>query len=117
MTVICLIGTNANFYLSTWEEYHTGTLYLSEFSGPVEGILLIVGVFAVTGFVGASFFWLLFFVGNARLMFTLRTGPEFWDNGVLTITGLNSIPQIAALHLKDLPLNGPSSPFPIPHLR
>lgn len=49
---MCLIATTANFYLTTWEEFHTGTLYLSEFSGPVEGILLIVAMFAVTGFVG-----------------------------------------------------------------
>lgn len=33
-----------NFYLSTWEEYHTGTLFLSVISGPVEGILLVVGI-------------------------------------------------------------------------
>lgn len=37
-----------NFYASTWEEYHTGTLYLSAFSGPVEGILMIVGIYAIT---------------------------------------------------------------------
>ncbi len=36
-------GTLANFYLSTWEEYHTHKLFLSEFSGPVEGILSVVG--------------------------------------------------------------------------
>jgi len=28
------------FYLSTWEEYHTGVLYLGYFNGPTEGILL-----------------------------------------------------------------------------
>lgn len=27
-------------YLSTWEEYHTGVLYLGYFNGPTEGILL-----------------------------------------------------------------------------
>ncbi|ABN64479.1 alcohol phosphatidyl transferase [Scheffersomyces stipitis CBS 6054] len=41
-----------NFYTSTWEEYHTHTLYLSEFSGPVEGILMIIVVFVVTGIFG-----------------------------------------------------------------
>ncbi|KAM0748023.1 Cholinephosphotransferase [Meredithblackwellia eburnea MCA 4105] len=82
-TVICLVATNANFYLTTWEEYHTGTLYLSAFSGPVEGILMIIVVYAITGVVG----------------------PQFWDKGILTVTGLNSIPGIASLGLKDLPLN------------
>lgn len=47
----------ANFYLSTWEEYHTGTLYLSYFSGPVEGILIIIVVHIISGIYGAEF-WL-----------------------------------------------------------
>lgn len=33
------------------------------------------------------------------------SGPGFWDQGVLTVTGLNSIPMIASLEIKDLPLN------------
>ncbi|KAK6461629.1 alcohol phosphatidyl transferase [Scheffersomyces coipomensis] len=41
-----------NFYASTWEEYHTHTLFLSEFSGPVEGILMIIVVYIVTGIFG-----------------------------------------------------------------
>lgn len=32
-----------------------GQLYLGVFSGPVEGILLIVGIFIVTGIYGMSF--------------------------------------------------------------
>ena len=53
-TVASQIATLANFYLTTWEEYHTGQLYLGVFSGPVEGILMIVGVYAVTGIYGTS---------------------------------------------------------------
>lgn len=41
-----------NFYCSTWEEYHTHTLFLSQFSGPVEGILMICIVFTLTGILG-----------------------------------------------------------------
>ncbi|GAA6003143.1 uncharacterized protein JCM10292_002889 [Rhodotorula paludigena] len=86
-TVASLVATNMNFYLTTWEEYHTGTLFLSAFSGPVEGILLIVGVFTITGF----------------------KGPEFWDTGVLTVLGLHPSTNdyLASLpfHIKDLPLN------------
>ena len=63
--VISLVATNANFYLTTWEEFHTGTLFLSAFSGPVEGILLIIGVFTITGFVGA--FARLNLVGNVLI--------------------------------------------------
>lgn len=49
-------STICNFYLSTWEEYHTHTLYLSQFSGPVEGILMIIGVFILTGIFGPEMF-------------------------------------------------------------
>lgn len=45
-----------NFYMSTWEEYHTHTLFLSKFSGPVEGILMICGVYLLTGIFGADIF-------------------------------------------------------------
>jgi len=72
-TVASQAATLANFYLTTWEEYHTGQLYLGVFSGPVEGILMIVAIFTITGFYGTS----------------------FWDIGILTFTGLNHIPRIA----------------------
>lgn len=50
--VTALVATNANFYLTTWEEFHTGNLFLSAFSGPVEGILLIIAVFSITSVYG-----------------------------------------------------------------
>ncbi|KAK4686321.1 hypothetical protein P7C73_g3815, partial [Tremellales sp. Uapishka_1] len=74
-TVASQCATLANFYLSTlarssslrryqltfssrWEEYNTGTLYLSAFSGPVEGILLICGIYLITAFhPSGSAFW------------------------------------------------------------
>lgn len=46
----------------SWEEFHTGTLYLSAFSGPVEGILLICAIYFITAF----------------------TGPQFWDSPVVS---------------------------------
>jgi len=39
--------TQAN---DSWEEFHTGTLYLSAFSGPVEGILMICVIYLITAF-------------------------------------------------------------------
>ena len=73
-TVASQIATLANFYLTTWEEYYTGTvytpthaqstdtprvgqLYLGVFSGPVEGILMIVAIFIITGFAGVFLFY------------------------------------------------------------
>lgn len=50
-------STLANFYLSTWEEFYTHTLFLSEISGPVEGLLMISLVFLLTGVFGVDFVW------------------------------------------------------------
>ncbi|CDU24592.1 related to EPT1-sn-1,2-diacylglycerol ethanolamine-and cholinephosphotransferase [Sporisorium scitamineum] len=80
-----LVATLSNFYLTTWEEFHTGTLFLSAFSGPVEGILMIVFIYALTGFVG---------------------GPLFWDRGILNVTGLAKFDIVKDnLSRFNLPLN------------
>ncbi|KAI0299803.1 Choline/ethanolaminephosphotransferase [Russula brevipes] len=68
------VGALANFYLTTWEEYHTGQLYLGVFSGPVEGILMIVTIFMITGFYG----------------------PTFWDQKILTFARLEDVEWIAS---------------------
>jgi ethanolaminephosphotransferase len=52
-TVAALVFSLATFYLTTWEEYHTKRLYLGVISGPVEGILMIIAVFAISGHHGA----------------------------------------------------------------
>lgn len=57
-------ATLANFYLTTWEEYHTHRLFLSYFSGPIEGILIIVGLFFATAMLG----------------------PEFWQSSIFPAT-------------------------------
>lgn len=54
-TVLVLFASLCSFYLTTWEEYHTGTLYLGLVSGPVEGVLIISAVYATTTFVGGNF--------------------------------------------------------------
>ena len=54
-TVASVAATTANFYLTTWEEFHTGTLYLGVFSGPVEGIIIIVVIYIITAIWGAYF--------------------------------------------------------------
>lgn len=45
------------FYVQTWEEYHTHTLTLGVVNGPVEGILLLILVYALTGYFGGASFW------------------------------------------------------------
>ncbi|KAK0224724.1 choline ethanolaminephosphotransferase [Armillaria nabsnona] len=74
-TVASQVATLANFYLTTWEEYHTGQLYLGVFSGPVEGILMIVTIYIITGFFG----------------------PSFWDQGILTFLHLEHLPLFSKI--------------------
>lgn len=50
----------AAFYASTWEEYHTGVLYLDYISGPVEGAWTVVLASLAT-------FWF---------------GPDLWDTQI-----------------------------------
>lgn len=57
MMVITQLACLCNFYLSTWEEYHTHKLFLSEFSGPVEGILLVSIGYILTGIYGPQKIW------------------------------------------------------------
>lgn len=57
MLFIAQYATLANFYLSTWETYYTHCLFLSEFSGPVEGIIIIVIMCCLTGYKGQQNLW------------------------------------------------------------
>jgi ethanolaminephosphotransferase len=45
------------FYVQTWDEYHTKTLTLGIVSGPVEGILTLCIVYAITAVKGGGSFW------------------------------------------------------------
>ncbi|KAK4177507.1 putative choline/ethanolaminephosphotransferase [Triangularia setosa] len=56
-TVATLFASLLTFYVQTWDEYHTKTLTLGVVNGPVEGILILVGVYALTGYKGGASFW------------------------------------------------------------
>ncbi|KAI1823719.1 Choline/ethanolaminephosphotransferase [Xylaria intraflava] len=56
-TVASVAASLCTFYVQTWEEYHTKTLTLGLINGPVEGILALVFVYALTGFMGGASFW------------------------------------------------------------
>ncbi len=45
------------FYVQTWDEYHTHTLTLGVVSGPVEGIITLCIVYAMTAYMGGGSFW------------------------------------------------------------
>ncbi|KAL8346226.1 hypothetical protein RB598_000226 [Gaeumannomyces tritici] len=56
-TVAMLFSSLLTFYVQTWDEYHTKTLTLGIVNGPVEGVLIIVCVYALTGYMGGASFW------------------------------------------------------------
>ncbi|KAK7748392.1 Phosphotransferase [Diatrype stigma] len=56
-TVSTLFAALLTFYTQTWEEYHTKTLTLGIVNGPVEGVLILVSVYALTGYMGGGSFW------------------------------------------------------------
>jgi ethanolaminephosphotransferase len=39
-------------FFSTWETYHTHTLYLGYFNGPTEGLILACSIMVISGFYG-----------------------------------------------------------------
>jgi len=43
--------------VQTWDEYHTKTLTLGLISGPVEGIVILIIVYAFTAIKGGASFW------------------------------------------------------------
>jgi len=65
LSVCTILAALTNFYVSSWETYHTHTLFLSYISGPVEGILSGCILLITTGF----------------------TGPQFWSQTVNQILG------------------------------
>ncbi|GAA5863273.1 hypothetical protein JCM8547_002885 [Rhodosporidiobolus lusitaniae] len=70
--LLCVLIPCWSMYLSTWEEYHTGTLFLGYINGPVEGILLAVAILSVSAL----------------------KGPGWWANAI-SETGLKSIPPFS----------------------
>ncbi|KAI0020642.1 CDP-alcohol phosphatidyltransferase-domain-containing protein [Xylariomycetidae sp. FL0641] len=56
-TVATLFASLLTFYVQTWDEYHTKTLTLGIVNGPVEGVLILVFVYALTGYMGGASFW------------------------------------------------------------
>ncbi|KAF2839167.1 Choline/ethanolaminephosphotransferase [Patellaria atrata CBS 101060] len=56
-TVLTLFASLLTFYVQTWDEYHTHTLTLGIISGPVEGLLTLCIVYALTAINGGGSFW------------------------------------------------------------
>lgn len=63
-------------FFSTWETYHTHTLYLGYFNGPTEGLLLACSVMVISGYYGPQIwsYRIADLVGHSELFgaYTLR---------------------------------------------
>jgi ethanolaminephosphotransferase len=70
-TVLVLFASLLTFYVQTWDEYHTKTLTLGLVSGPVEGILTLCIVYAITAVKGGGSYW------QQSMLQTL--GVPHWD--------------------------------------
>jgi hypothetical protein len=57
MTVLALFAAAFTFYVQTWDEYYTQTLTLGIVSGPVEGVLTLCIVYAITAVKGGGSYW------------------------------------------------------------
>ncbi|KAI1493970.1 CDP-alcohol phosphatidyltransferase-domain-containing protein [Biscogniauxia mediterranea] len=75
-TVATLFASLCTFYVQTWDEYHTKTLTLGIVNGPVEGVLILVFVYALTGYMGGASFWQQSMLGALHVPKTLGL-PNF----------------------------------------
>lgn len=69
VTLLMALFGYITFYASTWEEYHTDTLFLDYISGPVEGAWGVV----LSALLSAIF------------------GPELWSRPISIVLSLNTI--------------------------
>jgi len=56
LAFLCLMTGETGFWLATWEEYHTGSLYLGIVNGPTEGLQLISLFYLAAYFFGGQIF-------------------------------------------------------------
>ncbi|KAI9483091.1 MAG: CDP-alcohol phosphatidyltransferase-domain-containing protein [Benjaminiella poitrasii] len=112
-TVASLCASLGNFYLSTWEEYHTGVLYLGYFSGPVEGVLMLCAVHLISGIFGPTIWMLrveevLPFIDFTKYTQTQLLGALQLNHVLIVMGGLVTIFNILAayynvIHIKYYP--------------
>jgi ethanolaminephosphotransferase len=71
----------APMFFSSWEQFHTGTLYLGYFNGPCEGIIIACTLMGISAIYGPGFYheravdvigWP--FTSNSIMMYDLFVG-------------------------------------------
>jgi ethanolaminephosphotransferase len=100
-------------FVSTWEEFHTGTLYLGYINGPVEGVLIAVGILIVSAIKGMLSSPFLHFSFALMLFFLL--GPGWWATPVSEALG--NFPLVpSSFQVLDLVMLFLASAFFVAHL-
>ena len=80
-----------------------GQLFLGVFSGPVEGIIIIVAIYAITGYYGKYITCPL--LHSATILIVTCIGPSYWDTGILTASGVDRLFPGLLKTLPNVPLN------------
>ncbi|TPX69225.1 hypothetical protein SpCBS45565_g02555 [Spizellomyces sp. 'palustris'] len=56
-TVLLHSLATITFFFATWENYHTGSLYLGYINGPTEGLIIAVMLLIASGIYGPGIWW------------------------------------------------------------
>lgn len=73
-TALVTFITCIAMFASTWETYHTHTLYLGYLNGPTEGIIIAVGLMLISGIFGVQ-------IWNTRLVDILSMSEYVFGRG------------------------------------
>jgi hypothetical protein len=127
-SVASLVATLGNFYLTTWEEYHTSVSVPSAVTVIIQVVwtfnthnlrsfILVASADRSKEFCSSSpctssrlsqvCVFPPHFSRHASKAYATTgiSGPSFWDKGILTLTGLSRTDIVQRHHIKDLPLN------------
>ncbi|KAI9222793.1 CDP-alcohol phosphatidyltransferase-domain-containing protein [Blastocladiella britannica] len=77
--------TTIAFYFSTWEEYHTGTLYLGYLNGPTEGLIIACIMSIISGIKGPQVWHQL---ATDALPAWMTVFPASWSLIDYSLTGM-----------------------------
>ena len=80
------------FFLNTWEEYHTGELYLPIIHGVSEGMLLIAAAECISGYYGPSFWFQKFNIMGYEIQYNIALALFGFTGGMFF--GLMSIVKV-----------------------
>lgn len=82
-----MVSPQVPFYMASWEEYYTHTLYLPTLNGPNEGVLLAALMCLVSGVTGPSFWGLFHFYDNLPAA-VANVVPKLSNGGIMVYVGL-----------------------------